>query len=431
MVTAALALAGIVVWAATTQAAGAIAPGTAIAAARGVLSAPAGEPAAAVRAYWTASRMRAARPADLVLDAAGNLRRATPAEAPSARSAPAAHSRTAVDSSGDNTEYPGRVHGKVFFTIPGGSQPGDFVCSATVVTSGGHTLVWTAGHCVVDSEFGGGFATNWAFVPGYRDGQRPYGTWPAQRLFTTEAWGEDADSRQDLGAARLARDGDGHGIEDVVGAREISFSRPRPTDLVAYGYPAEPTLFHLDFDGEHLFGCASPITGRDNPPGPGPPTLQIDCDMTGGSSGGGWVTAEGAINGVTSYGYAGDLEHLYGPYLGTEASDLYGRASAGAALCAGAEVTNLGSGSRDDFIGGARRDALKLGAGRDSARGLDAGDAACGGGGRDRLDGGPGNDRLRGGGGPDVLIGGDGFDVCVGGPGHDRARGCERRRQIP
>src|SRR4029079_11515819 len=115
---------------------------------------------------------------------------------------------------------------------------------------------------------------------------------------------------------------------DVVGARQIQFSRPNPSELVAYGYPAQPSLFHLDFDGEHLFGCASPITGHDNPPGNGPPTLQINCDMTGGSSGGGWVTAAGAIEGVTSYGYAGDLEHLYGPYLGVEAKELYNRAPA-------------------------------------------------------------------------------------------------------
>ena len=27
-----------------------------------------------------------------------------------------------------------------------------------------HTLVWTAGHCVHDPEFGGGFATNWIGV---------------------------------------------------------------------------------------------------------------------------------------------------------------------------------------------------------------------------------------------------------------------------
>ena len=337
---AALALAALAACGAA-DATGAIVPAAGLAAARGVLSEPVAESTAAVRSYWTAARMRAARPADLMLDDAGNLRRA-PARTQAAPDVPVANSRTAVDSSGANAEFPGRVHGKVFFSIEGGSQPGDFVCSATVVTSGGHTLVWTAGHCVIDSEFGGGFATRWAFVPGYRNGQRPFGTWAARRLFSTKAWGEDADSRQDLGAARVARDGDGHGIEDVVGARQIEFSGPKPSELIAYGYPAQPSLFHLDFDGEHLFGCASPITGHDNPPGNGPPTLQIDCDMTGGSSGGGWVTAAGAIDGVTSYGYAGDLEHLYGPYLGVEAKELYTRASARAERCAGAEVTNLG-----------------------------------------------------------------------------------------
>lgn len=72
-----------------------------------------------------------------------------------------------------NTLYPYRASGKLFFNIPGKS--GTFVCSASMIKKG---VVVTAAHCV--HEFGKGAAgwhTNVRFVPGYRNGAAPYGTW--------------------------------------------------------------------------------------------------------------------------------------------------------------------------------------------------------------------------------------------------------------
>ena len=280
---------------------GAVAP----AQASSPVSADVAERPADVRAYWTAARMRAAEPAELRSAADGGL---VPA---------AAVTRTAVDASADNTAFPHRVHGKVFFTIEGGSEPGDYVCSATVVTSNSHALAWTAGHCVNDAEFGGGFATNWAFVPGYRNGERPFGTWPAKQLLTTDGWRQNVNVRVDLGAARRSpatrRDAGSRTWSALAGSPS---TRPARRTTAAFGYPALPTLLHPEFDGERLYSCASPLTGGDNPPGGGPDPLEIECDMTGGSSGGGWVIDGGRVSSVTSYGYAGDLFHLYGPYQG-------------------------------------------------------------------------------------------------------------------
>jgi V8-like Glu-specific endopeptidase len=356
---------------------------------------------AKVRAYWTPQRMRAAQPADLVLTAAGELVRA------------AGEPRAATDVSETSASFPQRAHGKVFFTIAGGSQPGDYVCSGTVVRSNGHTLAWTAGHCVDDPEFGGGFATNWTFVPGYRNGGEPFGEWPAQELLTTDAWRDHADIRQDHGAAVLARNPEGQGIQDVIGARPIDFRLAREQQFTAFGYPAQPTLLEPTFDGERLYSCASPVTGSDNPPGSGPETLQIDCDMSGGSSGGGWVTANGSVNGLTSYGYELDFDHLFGPYFGADARALYHEAAGKGQRCAGAEVTNLGRSGPDDFSGGDGADVFKVKGDADRARGLGGDDIECGGGGNDILNGGPGN------------------DLCIGGPGHDRGPGCERKKSIP
>ena len=66
------------------------------------------------------------------------------------------------------------AHGKVFFTDSGVN----YVCSGTALTSGNKSVVWTAGHCV--NEGPGAYYTNWAFVPAYKDGARPYGTWAAR-----------------------------------------------------------------------------------------------------------------------------------------------------------------------------------------------------------------------------------------------------------
>lgn len=384
------------------------------------VSSPALERPGAVRAYWTLARMRAAEPAMLGADAHGRVVR------------PATGSRsTAVDQSADNTGFPQRVHGKVFFTISGGSDPGDFVCSGTAVASNSHTLVWTAGHCVNDAQGGGGFATNWEFVPGYRNGERPYGTWPAKQLLTTKEWKQSANVRVDLGAAQLARDAQGRGIEDVIGARGIVFDSPREQTYTALGYPALPTLLHPEFDGERLYSCDSPLVGSDNPPGAGPAPMEIECDMTGGSSGGGWVATGGRVASVTSYGYAGDIFHLYGPYQGAVARELYDAASGPPLLCATAAVTNLGGSGADALAGGDGNDTFALAAGPDRAAGRGGNDRACGARGGDRLAGADGDDVLRGGRGRDVLIGGPGHDVCDGGRGRDRTRSCEERKRVP
>ena len=232
-------------------------------------------------------------------------------------------------------ELPERVHGKVFFTIAGRLRsPATTSAPATAVRSNGHTLAWTAGHCVNDPEFGGGFATNWIFVPGYLQRRRP-----VRRVAGHRA----ADHRR-LGRATpiSARTSAPPCWRATPRARE-SRTRSAPVrstsawrasqQYAAFGYPAQPTLFHPTFDGQRLYSCVSPVTGSDNPPGNGPETMQIDCDMSGGSSGGGWVTANGSVNGLTSYGYELDFDHLYGPYFGTDARNLYHEAvGQGAAL---------------------------------------------------------------------------------------------------
>ena len=88
-------------------------------------------------------------------------------------------------SSTTNTQYPYRASGKLYFTDGASS----YVCSASLIKRG---VVVTAAHCV--AKFGQNrFYTNFRFVPGYRNGSAPFGTWTAAsaRVITSYFNGTD------------------------------------------------------------------------------------------------------------------------------------------------------------------------------------------------------------------------------------------------
>jgi V8-like Glu-specific endopeptidase len=281
---------------------------------------------AAIRHYWTPERMGAAipppepsaeSPSSSPLDLGGTGARRVVA--------PASAKRGGMHREVPNTRrYPNRTHGKVYFS----SGALDYVCSGTVVRAPSKSLVWTAGHCVYDTETLGGYVENFVFVPGFRKGHRPFGKWPASSLRTTSQWKNssgllsDDGTPYDVGAATIAGR-NGKKIQKVVGARGIEFNTSRHHHYAAFGYPAEPP-----FNGRKLYRCDSRYLGADrqmNHPRP----MKILCDMTGGSSGGGWVVDGSYVASVVSYGYMGDDRHLYGPYLGNAAENLYDNVKSG------------------------------------------------------------------------------------------------------
>jgi V8-like Glu-specific endopeptidase len=254
----------------------------------------------AVVNYWTEKRMENAIPVEQVRQQGTSTLERAAAPAP-AREYP-----------GSYTEYPASTHGKVFFTLNGSN----YVCSGTALNSSNRSVVWTAGHCL--NEGPGAFATNFAFVPAYRDGARPFGTWTARTLMTTSAWANQGDFSYDVGAAVMNTTGSG-ALTDVVGGRGISFNYNRNQFYTSFGYPAAPP-----FNGERLWICESPLIGNDN--SASPPTMAIDCDMTGGSSGGGWIVGNNVYS-VNSYGYLTQPGVMYGPYQDSVAQSLYNQAS--------------------------------------------------------------------------------------------------------
>lgn len=302
--------------------------------------------------YWTPARMAAAKPVDLSKVIATQGLPSTTQQAavtgpavsvsPAAgtipvSSAPALMHATSVTR--PYTNLPDRLNGKVFFTFDddGDGIESGFVCSGTVVNSTNKDMVDTAGHCVSDGA--GRFHHNWTFVPAYSSsatgcvtvaGCRPYGTWTARTLVTRTEWHKFSNLKQDLGYAVLNTRAGKH-IVSYLGGQGSTFNQSRTQTWKDYGYPqAAP------FKGFDQKLCTSGRLANDNPSvRPGPLTLRIHCNMTGGSSGGGWIVRMAAnglgyVNSHNSYKYVGgplaNSDHMYGPYYGAEALSLFNTA---------------------------------------------------------------------------------------------------------
>ncbi|WP_369029315.1 trypsin-like serine peptidase [Streptomyces adonidis] len=239
--------------------------------------------------------------------------------------------------------------GKVFFDGPEGTM----VCSATVVEDPAHpgksNLVWTAGHCVHAGK-NGGWYRNIAFVPSYNNAARssaeaenapraeiaPYGVWWGDWAQTSDQWIEQGGATGGDGApydfavihVTPEKGGSGKSLEETVGsALPVDFDAPAVTQvesITATGYPAaEP------FDGETMYQCED-RPGRLSIVEADPTMYRIGCTMTGGSSGGGWVTtgADGnpALISNTSIGPVSS-GWLAGPRLGKVAKGMYDEVS--------------------------------------------------------------------------------------------------------
>jgi len=242
------------------------------------------ETAGQIRAYWTPARMAAAAQAGALWTGGGAVTRTT---------------------------------GKVFFTIGGR----DFLCSGSTLKSANRDVVVTAGHCVKDGK--GAWADNWIFVPGYRDGDSPYGGYTARRMFTPDQWSRQADGDFDVAMVAVAQ-ADGRHVVDVVGGRRVAFGGPGEARTYAFGYPASGR-----WNGARLAYC-------DGKPAPdrhaGTTGRGLRCDMTIGSSGGPWLsgfdpaTGAGTVVSVNSFKYAGDASTMYGPHFGDAVRRAYDQA---------------------------------------------------------------------------------------------------------
>ena len=272
------------------------------ASAKGVKSKDVGQSRADVLNYWTPERMREAKPVPLAKG--GKPDGGTTTKPGTATQVPFPYSGATL------------TNGKVFFS----DGPYNYVCSGTALTSDNESVVWTAGHCV--HEQGPGpehFYSNWMFAPAYRNGDSPtYGRFAAQKLFTTDDWAQAGDFGDDLGAAYVGPDGSGTTLTDRVGGRILATGDAAPLRRYnSFGYPAEGS-----FNGQTLWMCDATANRRDTSVSPA--TIGMPCNLTGGSSGGGWVSpADGMVYSVNSYSYRSLKNVMFGPYQGVDAFALY------------------------------------------------------------------------------------------------------------
>ncbi|MBO3741441.1 trypsin-like serine peptidase [Actinoplanes flavus] len=290
-------------------------------------------PAAARSAagYWTAERMLSAKPVPVPkVDAATNAKLSEQAKPQGAAgkingSAPFVQGQRSVTQLADpgssaatwssTTSPPGATSGKVFFV---GADGGNYVCSGSTVNSGGKNLVFTAGHCVSNGSGTWYNSAPWVFVPGYNNGNAPYGQWTARQLWTRTAWHNGANRAEDIGAAVMFTNAAGTRIVDYVGGQGIEWNYPLSQYQFQFGYPSR-----TPFNGQILKYCTGQSYSDGGHNG-------INCNMTEGASGGPWLDdfdgTFGWLDSVNSWVFWNSSGVRYkwnGPYFGNNARDFY------------------------------------------------------------------------------------------------------------
>ena len=228
--------------------------------------------------------------------------------------------------------------GRLFFTFSDGY---DGSCSATSVQAANRSTIVTAAHCfrgTGNPKDPDTWNHNVYFVPGYRNGTKPYGGFSIRTMFTSSPWDTGTDS-SDVAVAGFdgavatvnPRRSDGSRLADAVGAQSIAFRAPVAGEFVhAFGYPHVQS--GTQWQGARMVHCAGPVQA-----GPAAPLLYgMPCEMAHGASGGPHFTAfdpatgRGTVVGVTTTGSdlaGGAEERAYATRLGAAAQTLYQQAS--------------------------------------------------------------------------------------------------------
>ncbi|WP_051943444.1 trypsin-like serine peptidase [Streptacidiphilus rugosus] len=205
--------------------------------------------------------------------------------------------------------------------VPEGSGLGHHYCTASVVDSPGGDVIATAAHCLSDPAQGSPTAAPVLFVPGYHDGQQPFGVWRSSSILIDPHWAANSDPDSDFAFLVVHKDGDAAArIEDVVGAERIAFDATRPVTVGVIGYPGGT---------DRPISCLNTLTAYS--------ATQSEFDCTGftdGTSGGpllrdidpvsGLGTLLGVIGGYQEGGDSDDVS--YAAAFGPRAQALYLRA---------------------------------------------------------------------------------------------------------
>jgi len=315
--------------------------------------------AAATLAYWTPARMQAAKNVSVVIahapttasptatkpdGKAGTVVGGLPAGLPASAAHTGAASAASPDAfsypfpydsftvpTGDYKKFPWSMNGAIFFVNNGG----DYACSGTSVAgvngSSDENEVWTAGHCVANTEGGNQWDSSAIFIPGYNGAATnfdPYGEFVVYNLETTSGWLNNGDLSVDEGAMLVGtstkKPTENRILGNLVGWDGFAWNWSSDEQFVTFGYPvASP------YNGNSLIEDIAATAVSDTGIGgsASTPPIGIGSPLTGGSSGGAWNvdwsdTGPGYIDGHNDYKYGSEPLAMYSPYQDTLANEV-------------------------------------------------------------------------------------------------------------
>jgi V8-like Glu-specific endopeptidase len=231
---------------------------------------------------------------------------------------------------GANTSNPNAQVGKLYFdTNPDPKVEQWSWCTGTAVNSENKSLVLTAGHCVWDTANRRWYTNAW-FFPGYENGKTPNAAWPVRLQSTTWNYYNSGASADDMAIVLVTKDSSGTALVNRVGGHGIAFNQPVNQFRTAFGYPITDSRWPgWTSDGEDMYYCQ----GTDSyfSGGSFAGQMLLGCRMTGGASGGPWLT-----NAQSNWlGYAQSVNSnkggigsawaglMFGPYMGSEESAVF------------------------------------------------------------------------------------------------------------
>jgi V8-like Glu-specific endopeptidase len=242
--------------------------------------------------------------------------------------------------------YPYAPAGKLFFNI----GTSTFVCSASLIRRG---VIVTAAHCV--ANYGARqFYSNWRFVPAYRSGVAPYGSWTGRTAWVLSSYFNGTDScavrgivcRNDVAVITLnpqsgAYPGTRTGTYGY-GVNGYGFTPTKIAQITQLGYPVSHDGGNREQRTESYGTPNASLSSN---------TI-IGSRQTGGSSGGPWLVNLGVpatlsgtgygsaatfniVVGTTSWGYTNPAIKEMGasPFLSTNIVPLVNAACTGFTGC--------------------------------------------------------------------------------------------------
>ena len=279
------------------------------------------------KGFWTKENMANAVPIELVVDEKTGVGKVQPAAGKTAGSSKGSPSTTILSTTDwpDGAQIAQTAVGKVFFTV-GSSR---YVCSGALVQDGksDRAIVLTAGHCAWD-QASGSFVTNWMFIPNYD--QFPNGTqWIAAALFVRDEFASQSSFNttallNDWAFAVLKPGAVSFPDSNAYPYSESGFSNGSTS--FAFGYPAAKP-----YDGLSLKYAGATIF---TDPGTSNGTWGMNSNMTGGASGGPWLSypyskdgldfgKSGSISSLNSYKYLRDNTKMYGPIFNSRTTSTF------------------------------------------------------------------------------------------------------------